>query len=76
MRDSRDKAIINEFAQRAADFLTGGSNLHSSLVPAALLAAAINDDAKTYSQFKNASKTRQRDRISFYEGPSFVNTWL
>jgi alanyl aminopeptidase len=52
MRDARDDAIINEFSQRAIAFLAGDSELHSSLVPAALLAAAINGDAKTYEQFK------------------------
>ena len=52
IRDARDIALRDEFAQRAEAFLAGGSSLHSSLVPAALLAAAINGDAKTYSQFK------------------------
>ena len=53
MRDARDEAIINEFSQRAIAFLAGDSELHSSLVPAALLAAAIDGDAKTYGEFKN-----------------------
>ena len=52
MRDARDQVIIEDFARRAEAFLTGDSKLHSSLVPAALLAAAIEGDANTYQRFK------------------------
>jgi len=53
MRDGRDRSTIDEFSRRADAFLAGSSNLHSSLVPAALSAAAIDGDAKTYGRFKN-----------------------
>jgi alanyl aminopeptidase len=67
MRDARDRATINEFSRRAEAFLTGDSNLHSSLVPAALLAAAIDGDEKTYRRFKdrfeNATTPTERAQL-------------
>ncbi len=53
IRDARDVTISKDFALRAESFLAGDSQLHSSLVAPALLAAAINGDTKTYEQFKN-----------------------
>ena len=52
MRDARDRGTIDEFSRRAEAFLAGTSNPHSSLIPAALLAAAIEGDANTYRRFK------------------------
>jgi alanyl aminopeptidase len=52
IRDARDEALTNEFARRADAFLSGESDLHSSLVPAALVAAALRGDMNTYEKFK------------------------
>jgi len=52
IRDARDERLIKEFSARADAFLAGESNLHSSLVPPALVAAAINGNVNTYEQFK------------------------
>lgn len=52
MRDARDRSIIDEFSRRAEGFLAGTSNPHSSLIPAVLLAAAIEGDTNTYRRFK------------------------
>ena len=53
IRDARDAEISSEFARRGNAFLGGNTGLHSSLVPAALLAAAINGDMQTYALFQD-----------------------
>ena len=53
IRDARDAALIAEFDNRGKAFIEDDSELHSSLVSAALLATAINGDEETYEQFKN-----------------------
>ena len=67
MRDARNGEITDEFSARADAFLAGSSDLHSSLVPAALLAAAINGDVHTYELFKkrfeNATTPAERAQV-------------
>jgi hypothetical protein len=52
IRDARNETLTREFSARADAFLAGKGSLHSSLVPAALVAAAISGDTDTYEQFK------------------------
>jgi len=53
IRDTRDNDLINEFSQRADTYLSDQPTLHASLVPPALLAAAISGDESTYERFKH-----------------------
>jgi len=53
IRDARDSDMINDFSQRADTYLNDDPTLHASLVPPALLAAAISGDESTYEQFKH-----------------------
>lgn len=52
IQDARDQAITDEFARRANSFLAGEGTLHASLLPPALIAAAIRGDEKTYTKYK------------------------
>lgn len=53
IRDARDETLTREFSRRADSFLAGESDLHSSLVPAALVAAAVRGGKSTYETFKH-----------------------
>jgi alanyl aminopeptidase len=67
IREGRDETLIEEFSARAEQFLAGETTLHSSLVPPALVAAAISGNAETYEQFKrrfeNAKTPTERGQM-------------
>ena len=70
MRDARDAELIREFSGRAELFLAGKTELDASLVPAALLAAAISGDEKTYATFKHRfeNASTEEERAQFLVG--------
>jgi alanyl aminopeptidase len=69
IRDARDEILIDEFSTLADEFLARNTTLHSSLVPPALVAAAISGTAETYEQFKqrfeNARTPTERGQMLF-----------
>lgn len=67
IRDGRDEAITDEFAHRAVAYLAEDEQLHLSLVPAALTAAAIRGDEKLYAEIKRRFEGARTpaDRVQF-----------
>ncbi len=80
IRYARDEAITQEFASRGAAYLDGDLGLHASLIPTALLAAAIDGDLDTYATFKNrfesAKEPNERSRflaaLTYFDMPEVL----
>lgn len=80
IRDGRDAALTDAFAERADAWLAGKGDLHSSLVAPALTAAAIRGDEKLYAEIKRrfenaltpADRAQYRVALSDFEKPAIL----